>query len=349
MMKRIVSFIFILSLTSAGCSKDNKSVDKLKAKPISQIQEEIGIPVRVTPVKLTRLEKWQTYTGDVEGAEQVTVFGALGDIIDKVHVKTGEQVNKDQVVASYETDNPTARYRQAQIALTDSEKFYQRMKAVYDADGISQQKMDNLESQYKLAQENFKATAKLINVKSPIAGVVVDVFVEDGEPLKPGGEICKVARISRLKTTVSVDENDVYHFKKGQDVHITWSAVPQEMFTGKIQKISLSVDPKLRSFTVEIMIENEKGRLRPGAFVNVAIRTLNKHDVITVARHVVTRNEDKASVFVVENKKAIKKEIKLGQESGNIVEVTAGLIPGDLLVVEGHTLLRDQNKVNIVK
>ncbi|MBN1550272.1 efflux RND transporter periplasmic adaptor subunit [bacterium] len=347
-MKATIIGLVIMAFILTGCNRTADTEDKLESKSVSQIQQEKGIPVRVEPVELARLETWKSYTGDVEGAEQVTIYGSLGDVLDKIHVTIGDCVEKDQIVASYETDNPSAKYRQAEIAMDTHEKLYQRMTAVYQAGGTSQQTMDEIESQYKVARENFHATAKLINVKSPISGVVVDVFVESGEPINPGDQICKVARIDSLKTTVEVDENDIVHFEKGQDVRVTWRALPDQIFMGKIHEIAMSADPEQRSFAVEILIDNENNMLRSGVFVTVDIRILNKDNVIIVPRNAVFRNDTEAFVFIAQDGKAVKKTVQLGLESGNRIEIISGLDLGDLLIIEGQTMVDDQSHINVV-
>ena len=339
----IISLI-IISLVIAGCGNDASQTDKLEAKPISQIQEENGMPVRVKEVKPTTLENWKTYSGDLEGAEQVIVKGMLGDNIQQINVKIGDRVEKDQVVAVYETDNPTANYRQAKIALENTEKLYNRMKAVFAEGGISQQDMDNIESQYKVAQENFNATEKLIRVKSPIKGIVVDVFVEPGEPVKSGDKICKIAQINKLRAKVYVDEIDMNEFHLGQTVQIKWNALPDEAFEGTIHKISISADPEKRGFMVEALINNENDKLRPGAFVNVAIQTINKQDVIIADRQVILRDGAEKFVFVAADNKALKRAVQTGQEAADDLEIVSGLTPGELLIIEGQSLLSDQQR-----
>lgn len=348
-MRNLFILLILAVFVITSCSQDDTSNNTLEAKPISQIQEENGIPVRVQTVELTTLEGWKTYTGDVQGAEQVTVYGKLDDNIQTIKVKTGDRIEKDQVVAIYETDNPQANYRQAKIALDNAEKMFSRMKAVFDEGGISQQQMDDVEVGYKVALENFNATSKMINVKSPISGQVVDVFVETGEPINPGDPICKIAKINQLKTEVEVDESDLYYFQTGQHALVTWNALPDETFNGKIDRISISADPETRTFTVDVLIDNEDEKLRPGAFVKIAIQTTNKPDVIAVDNRVIEFDNEQPFVYIIDNNIARKTTISLGEESGEFVEITNGLNLGDALVVEGQTLLADAKKTLIVE
>lgn len=347
-MYNLLTLLIVTLFLIQGCSPHNGTDPKLEAKPIRRIQAENGIPVRVKTIELTTLEGWKSYAGDVEGADQVTVFGMLGDNIEAVNVKIGDYVEKDHVVAVYETDNPQANYRQAQLALENAEKMYNRMKAVFDEGGISRQKIDDVETNYRLALENFKATSKMINIKSAIDGQVVDVFVEAGEPLNPGDPICKIAKTAVLKTEVDVDESDIYLVRKDQEVRISWQALPEEIFSGRVDRISLSADPETRAFTVEILIDNKNKKLRPGAFVTVAIRTINKTGVIAIDNRIIERAAGQPFVYTVQNGAARQTPLTLGQPANELVEVVEGLQVGDVVVVEGQTLLSDAKKVLVV-
>jgi len=259
-MKKIMSLILVAVMAMLMSCSDSKA-DIGKVETISDIQKREGMPVRVLPVVKSSMEKWADYSGDLEGTEQVTVFSLMGDDLKNVNVNTGDIVGKNEVIAAFSKESPSAQYRQARINKETVEKTYKRMKNVFESGGISQQNLDEVEAQYKVAVENFKATSRMIEVKSPIAGVVVDVFVDKGERVGPQTPICKVAKISELKTTIYVDESDIVNFAKGQDVVVTWDALKNQKFHGAIKKISLSADPKKRGFAVEVVIENHHRNL----------------------------------------------------------------------------------------
>ena len=348
-MKKI---LFMLSITVAmtvliSCSDSKAKTTKVES--IAQIQQREGIPVVVEKIKKTKLEKWSDYTGDLEGTEQVTVFGLLGDDLKDVNVVIGDIVEKDEVIAEFSTDNVAAKYRQAQINMETVERTYNRMKSVYEAGGFSKQKLDEIEAQYKVAVENFNATSKLIKIKSPISGVVVDVFVDKGERVDPKTPICKIAKISELKTTIYVDESEIINFSKGQHVDVRWDAYKNKRFNGSVNKISLSADPRRRGFAVEILVDNSKMLLKPGIFADINVRTTNKSDIIKIPRTAIMKNDEKKYIFVSKNNIAEKKEIITGLESGNFVEIISGLNVDENLIINGQSLLNDKAKVKIVE
>lgn len=343
-MKRIVLSILLIFLL-VSCSKDEEVKE---VASISKMQESKGTPVRVTTVEMGDLEKWSDYSSVLEGSEQTTVFGMLNDELEKIHVKIGDKVQKDQVIAQFAQDTPEAKYKQAKINLDTVEKTYNRMKKVFESGGISRQEFDNIEAQYKVAQENLNSTKKMVYVKAPISGIVVDVIAKEGRRISPADPVCKIARFNNLKTTVYVDEKDINYYTKGQKVFVKWDALKGEKFEGTIKKISLSADPEMRGFAVEIDIPNPDNKLRPGIFVDIEIRIEDIKNIISVPRQTILKEGEKEYVYIIESGKAVKKYIETGIENGTKIQVTAGLNIGDALVYEGHNILSNGNKVKVV-
>ena len=348
-MKKILFMLSIAAVMTVLISCSDSKAETTKVESIAQIQQREGRPVVVEKVKKTNLEKWSDYTGDLEGTEQVTVFSMLGDDLKDVNVAIGDIVKKDEVVAEFSTDNVAAKYKQAKIGMETVEKTYNRMKSVYEAGGFSKQKLDEVEAQYKVAVENFNATSKLIKIKTPISGVIVDVFVDKGERVGPKTPICKVAKISELKTTIYIDESEIINFSKGQYVDVRWDAYKNKKFNGRVNKISLSADPKKRGFAVEILVDNSKMLLKPGIFADINVRTTNKSDIIKIPRTAIMKNDERKYIFVSKNNIAERKEVTTGLESGNFVEIISGLNVDENLIIDGQSLLNDKAKIKIIE
>jgi len=270
-------------------------------------------------------------------------------------VEIGDRVTKDQIVAKFSTSNLQAQYKQAEIQYLTIEKTYNRMKKIHEAGGISLQKLDEIEAQYNVSKVNFNTTKELILIKSPIAGVVVDMFVERGQKIGTKDPVCKIAKISKLKTTIYVDETDINNLHTNDNVIVTWDGLKGEEFNGKIDKISISAEPRLRGFAVEISIDNRSNLLKPGTFVDIKLKTLEKNNIISISRETIIEKSDKKYIYTISKDEKEKKnkakltEIKTGLFSGDFIEVKKGLKINDELIIEGQTLLEDNILVNIVE
>jgi RND family efflux transporter MFP subunit len=342
---KLIALMASVAIFAMGCSKKAE----VELKTVSDIHSEKGIPVKTVSMEPQEIENWTTYNSDVEGFQHVEVFGLLHDNIKKVNVKIGDIVKEGQIVAEYAIDSPTAQFQQAKLSLENSKKMYDRMKEVYAGGGISQQDLDNLETQYKVALENYNSMAQMVKVEAPISGKVTEVSVDNGDLVSPATAICKIATTSTLKTSIQVDEEEIFNYKVNDPAHITWSALPNKTFNGKVSKVSMSANPELRSFTVEISIENNQDLLKPGAFVDIKVRTFKSEPTLSLDRLSILEEDNKSYVYVLDQNEARKQTVKTGRDINGIVEIIAGLHEGDEVISEGLTLIEDGSKVNVVE
>jgi HlyD family secretion protein len=181
-------------------------------------------------------------------------------------------------------------------------------------------------------------------IRSPIAGTVLELLVNEGDPVVPltsyqaGTALTNLADMNTLVFKGTVDEIDVGKLHEGMPAHIKIGALPDAKVEGKIYKIS----PKSKTaegatlFDVEIELLPAKGVvLRAGYSANAEIAVREKHDVLLVPERLVTFADGKASVELpatTEKGQPTKKEIKTGLSDGMNVEVAEGLQEKDLVV-----------------
>jgi RND family efflux transporter MFP subunit len=343
---------YFIALTAAllfvtGCSKSESAA--AEDTSVETLQQKNGFPVRITEIKREDLTKWDEYTGTLSGFEEVSVFGLLGDNYSAVNVKVGDVVKKNDVLAEFPSNNPQANYNQAKIGFETTEKTYERMKRVYESGGISQQQLDEIEAQYKIAKANFNSTKQLVEVISPSSGVVADVFFNTGDKNDPGKPFCKIIKTTKLKTSIFIEEEKIKNYDKGQEVRIKWDGLKDREFNGVINKISMSSNPAARGFSVEVTVDNEKEELMPGIFVYVYTKIYNKPDAIAIPRDAIFREGGKDYVYLADNGAAVKKQVVKGENNGNQIEITEGLKAGDRLISEGRALLKNGDKVRVVE
>jgi membrane fusion protein, multidrug efflux system len=348
MKKLFIAVLTILALSLiSGCAKE-EAVAKQDTS-IESLQAETGIPVRITGIEMSEVTKWDEYSGTLSGFEEISVFGLLGDNYAQVNVSVGDIVKIGDILAEFPANNPQANYNQARIGFETVEKTYERMKRVYESGGISQQQLDEVEAQYKIAKANFEATKQLVKVISPASGVVVDVFFHKGDKNDPQKPLCKIIKTNKLKATVFIEEEKISGYKKGQQVIVRWDGLKGADFSGTINKISMSSNPMARGFSVEILIENEKEELMPGIFVYVLTPVYSKTDAIAIPRDSFFKEGGKEFVYIAKDGSALKTEITTGENIGNTVVVNSGLNDGDRLISEGRSLLTDGAKIRIVE
>ena len=347
MKKYLTILLTLLLILITSCTQEDAVVKEDTS--IEALQKAQGIPVKITEIKKQDITQWDEYSGTLSGFEEVSVFGMLGDNYSKVNVEVGDLVKKNDILAEFSTDFPGANYKQAKIGYETVQKTYNRMKKVFESGGISQQKLDEVEAQYKIAKENFNSTKQLVKVISPTSGVVVSVNFDKGAKNDPKKPFCSIIKTGKLKANIFIEEEKIAAYSKGQKVRLKWDGIKDKEFVGTINKISMSSNPKMRGFSIEILVSNKSEELMPGIFVYIYTPHFTKKNIIVIPRETVFQENGKDYVYVANSTTAKKKEITLGKNIGNTIEIVKGLSVGDRLISEGKALLKEGRKIKIVE
>lgn len=212
------------------------------------------------------------------------------------------------------------------------------------------------------AAENLRLT----NVYAPVNGTVSKLLVEKGERVvgtqqMAGTEMLRIADLSRMEVRVNVNENDIIRISLGDTtlIDVDSYASVAKRFKGVVTSIANSANTKasmdaVTEFEVKIRIINEsyaelvteKNRFpfRPGMTASVDIITQKKENILSVPLAAVTTREDQTNttadgskkpkelIFVVENGRAVQKEIKTGISDFDNIEVLEGIAEGEQVI-----------------
>jgi len=179
-------------------------------------------------------------------------------------------------------------------------------------------------------------------IRSPIAGTVLELLVNEGDPVVPltsyqaGTALTNLADMSTLVFKGTVDEIDVGKLRETMPARIKVGAIPDSAVEGRVYKIA----PKSKTaegatlFDVEIELLPTNVTLRAGYSANADIVVREKKDVLLLPERLVTFTDGKASVEVPGAGEAepVKKEIKVGLSDGINVEILDGLKQKDNVV-----------------
>ena len=145
---------------------------------------------------------------------------------------------------------------------------------------------------------------------------------------------------SVIKLDFSVPENFLATLREGLTVRATAPAFPGRAFAGKVASIDSRVDMSTRSVTVRALLSNEDGALRPGMFLNVTLAN-DEREALIIPEQALTPEAERQFVFVVDDGKASRREVRIGGRRPGSVEVLDGLAAGEFVIVEGTQKVRD--------
>jgi RND family efflux transporter MFP subunit len=192
----------------------------------------------------------------------------------------------------------------------------------------------------KANQQHYSALSDYARIIAPYDGVVTWRFSDTGSLVQAGTSntsglpVVTVAQINVLRLRIPVPESIAAIVKIGDsaDVHVQATG---EHFTGKIARFTDSLDTSTRTMQVEIDVPNLTYHLQPGMYANVQLSADSRPNILAVPIEAIRRGEnDKTSVLVVDSQNHVQsRDVQIGVQSSNAVEIVAGLSPGERVIV----------------
>jgi membrane fusion protein (multidrug efflux system) len=186
-------------------------------------------------------------------------------------------------------------------------------------------------------------------VLSPISGVVGKVNVEVGQTAAPGMPVATVASFAdRIRVRAAVSDADLPYVKAGSTADVSVSAIPDQVFSGRVTQISPMVDAASRSATVEVTLSNSQRRLVPGMTASVKLVVERRERVVAVPLSALF-STDKTRAVIIDGTTARSRPIQTGLVGDELVEIVSGIQPGDKVATVGKERVQDGETVRPVE
>ena len=153
--------------------------------------------------------------------------------------------------------------------------------------------------------------------------------------------VVSVVEISSLRLVANVVEKDLRLVNTGDPATVEVDAFPGDLFKGQIARVSPVLDPATRTASMEVEIPNRDNRLKPGMYARVLLSIEERKGTTLVPKIAVVDFEGKRGVWIPGGENKVEfREIKLGLEDAERIEILDGVKPGDRIVTEGAASLR---------
>ena len=322
------------------------SCGNVSKKNAEQPVAAMGDPsVAVQQVSVREVPQLATYTSTVQAYVKNNIAPQMTGRITKINVEIGDNVTKGQVLAEIDK----ASLLQAQLQLQNQEVELQRIKSLYEAGAISKSDYDAIELSYNVTKTQVENLLENTILRSPVNGIVTARNYDVGDMYSMSAPIYTVEQIKPVKLLVAISEADYTKVKKGDSVEVSADALPDMTFYGKVEKIYPTIDPATRTFTVEVVIENNYATLRPGMFARVTVNFgINNNVVIPDMAVVKQQGSGERFVYVLNPDNTVTyQKVVLGRRMGSEYEVLEGLDDGAKIVTGGQIRLKDGVKVTV--
>lgn len=353
-------FIFIIIIVVAAAA----TLLIYKYNRESQNREKI----RLVPVKRGEIIVKALAIGQINPRQEVEVKSKIRGIVKNKYIDVGDRVKKGDPLMDVDPDPTPQEYSRAKrqmelarIAMDNAEKEFKRYEQLRDKQWVSQQELENYKEifddkmlRFKLAEEDFDLISKgkidvygkaIDNIiKSPIDGVVLELLVDQGDPVvpltssQPGTALLTVANMNELIFEGTVDEIDIGKIKEGISANLKAGAIPDEKIVGYVSEIAPKANREGNTtlFDIEISITNANpDKLRAGYSVNAEIIIDRADDVLMVPERLIIYSNETTYVEVQhhsENETIEMREISVSLSDGMNTQVLSGLKENELIV-----------------
>ena len=198
------------------------------------------------------------------------------------------------------------------------------------------------------ALERSGSAPRTIRFFSPATGFVVEKMGDslEGMRLEPGMTVLKIADHSTLWAQAEFFESDLRHVQEGSEASIQVDAFPGRRWSGRILFFRSAVDPETRALTAFVEVDNADLSLRPMMYVDVSLEVEGASDAVLAPSEAVLHSGERAVVIVAKDDGAFEpREVSLGLAADGMQEITAGLSPGETVVVSSQFLIDSESNL----
>ncbi|MBI4663282.1 MAG: efflux RND transporter periplasmic adaptor subunit [Verrucomicrobia bacterium] len=339
MNTRLILSGFLALLTTAllnGCGARQEEEKKTPTEVAVQVGKVTRITLRARVDAYGTVEAEPAGGGKPAGAARLSAPSA--GIVRAVPVKEGERVEPGAVIVKLDDRAALAQLRLA-------EQQMERQNRLKETGGTSEKAAQEAAQQLAAAQ----AQLALVQLSSPIGGIVARVNVEPGQTVEPNTVVAEVIDPARVVATVHVPAGEAAKLKTGQPAELLVEGAANAVAQGQVLYVSPQMDAKTATVLVRVSVPQD-ARLRIGQFIHVRVITEERAAKLAVPREAVyTDPNGQSTLSTVEGEIAKQKTVKVGLRDGDLVEVEGeGVTEGTTVVTLGSYALPKETKVRVL-
>ncbi len=362
--KRTLQFITLSAMVtlSACSSNDNLESNKNKDKPI---EVTVGIPSSSS-------QQGINVSGQIEASQSANISTRVMGYITMLKVKAGDHVNKGQLLATISNQDILAKRGQsdamiseAQAALKNAQKDYERFNTLYKQQSATAKELDNVTLQLSSAKARLEAAQQMrnevnaqlnyTNLTAPFSGIVTQKLADAGSMASPGMPLLTLEQVGSYQVSASVPENVINQIHPGANAALSIGAL-NKTINGKIAQINQSSQFSGGQYIIKISIADaDKNDLYAGMYVNVSIPikqaitdSADENTAVTVNAASIENKDQLTGLYTISsNSTALLRWVRLGKTYGDKVEVLSGLQKNEQYIVSADGKLYNGAPVKI--
>lgn len=290
---------------------------------MGKTMQEPPTTISAEQVKAYEWESTLTAIGSLEAAKGLEVTADLSGRITKILFDAGSEVEVGDLLVEQDISTEKAQLRAAKSAAALAKNNFSRVSQLYKRKVASKSEYDSSQNAYQSALaevDNINAAIEKKSIRAPFKGRLGIRLINLGQSISAGEPLVSLQATDQMFVNFFLPQQNLPELSVGLTVRLKTDAVPDTVFTGKINAINPEIDSKTRSVEIQAILSNPENTLLPGMFANIEVVMPNTSNVLLIPITSVKYATYGDSVFVVEPKtvEPKKEETKTAEQESDI-------------------------------
>jgi len=290
--------------------------------------------------------------------KNVLILPEFQGTLEKIFVYEGQYVKKGKLLAEINDSGLNEQLEQLTIQANFAKENFERTERLWNNNIGSEiqflKSKTDFESSQKMVEQMKDRLAKT-KIYAPFDGEVDEIISNQGSNLIPGvSQILRLVNLDKIYAEASVSEKYISFIEEGTEAIVQIPLLGKEIKSQIIQTGNF-INPSNRTFRVEVPVENIDKKIKQNLDAKIKINIYSKEDAVVIPLRIVREDASGKNFVYVMNqdvKEGVyitsKTFISLGNKNNTDVEVTEGLKIGDMLVLEGASIVEDSQRVKLI-
>lgn len=315
------------------------------------------MPVTILEMQRQPFAAYFMVNSSVEAVTAATISPEINGQIRSLAVNRGQRVKAGQEIFRLNTSVIENNIEEVRTSLQLAETVYQRQSSLWEQQIGSEiqylEARNNLRS-LQTRLQTLESQLDLAVIRSPINGIVDEIYVKEGELAMPGAPLAQVINLDQLYINADVSEAYLPLVNPNDQVILRFPAFPDYEQQVDIHRVGNIINPENRTFRVQLRISNPRERFKPNMVATIGIRSFSEENALVVPSILIKQDAQGQFVYVVQETDlqgmvARKAYVERGADSQGNTTIRSGLQEGDRVINQGHNRVSEGERVRITQ